>query len=64
MDDKSGKKLLTPDAIHLATAIIHKADFFLTLDNKLLNLNGDGRMEGLAIGKPELAFKGRQPEMI
>jgi predicted nucleic acid-binding protein len=64
VDDKTGRKLHTPDAIHLATAIIHKADHFLTLDGKLLKLNGDDRLEGLVIGNPLSALKDRQRPLI
>ena len=32
------KNLRTPDAIQLATAIIHKADIFITNDKKILSL--------------------------
>ena len=64
VDDKTGRKLQTPDAIHLATAIIHKADHFVTLDDKLLKLNGDDRLEGLVIGNPQSVLKDRQASLI
>jgi len=47
-----GKKIKTPDALHLATAIVHKAERFLTFDDGLLVLNGDARVDGLIISKP------------
>ena len=50
--DLSGKKISTPDAIHLATAAIYKVTEFWTLDSKLLCLNGDQRIDGLIIQKP------------
>ena len=42
-------KLGTPDAIHLATAIIGNAKYFHTFDDKLLELNGKDEVERLAI---------------
>jgi predicted nucleic acid-binding protein len=62
LKDKSGKKLATPDAIHLATAIICKADAFITFDDGgkskkhlgLLELNKDSRIDGLQITRPEV----------
>ena len=56
----SGKGLCLPDAIHLATAAIYKADEVLTFDDGqkdkktlgLLELNGDRRVEKLVICKP------------
>jgi predicted nucleic acid-binding protein len=47
-----GKSLRTPDAIHLATALIQKADEVWTFDDKLLALNKDSKVEGLVICKP------------
>jgi predicted nucleic acid-binding protein len=54
------KKLATPDAIHLATAIVHGVDEFHTFDNGkkdarfvgLLDLNGDSRIDNLKVCKP------------
>lgn len=55
---KKGKKLSTPDATHLATAIIHKADEFHTFDeDDLLKLNWDFPGYPLKICKPESAQK-------
>lgn len=48
----TGKKLATPDAIHIATALIYKADLFFTFDSGLLTLNKDSRVDGLEICKP------------
>ncbi len=39
----------TPDAIHLATAIVGKAYVFHTFDKGLLRLSGQSVVEGLAI---------------
>ncbi len=39
----------TPDAIHLATAIVGKANVFHTFDKGLLRLNGQSVVERLAI---------------
>ncbi len=46
---KNGRKISTPDAVHLATAIVSQADFFHTFDKRLLSLNGAGEAEGVAI---------------
>jgi len=56
------KKLSTPDAIHLATAVIGGADEFHTFDDGqkdkktigLLELSGDSRVDGLVICKPNV----------
>lgn len=56
----ASKNLATPDAIHLATASIYRAEEFWTMDDGgkskksigLLDLNGDPRVDGLAIKKP------------
>ena len=51
---KSGKKLKTPDALHLATAILHRADQFHTFDkDDLIPLSGDVAGHKLVICKPE-----------
>ncbi len=39
----------TPDAVHVATAIVNKAKFFHTFDNTLLSLDGKNEVEGLKI---------------
>lgn len=56
----TGKTLATPDAIHVATALIYKADMLFTFDdgkrNKkylgLLELNEDDRVDRLKICRP------------
>ena len=48
-----GIKLKTPDATHLATAIIHGADEFHTFDKLLLNLNPVVAGYPLKICKPQ-----------
>jgi len=60
LSNPSGK-LPTPDAIHLATASICKADEFWTLDDgqkgknvSLLSLDRDARVDGLTICKPSV----------
>lgn len=56
---KGGKTLSTPDAIHLATAILYRADEFHTFDNDdsskslgLIRLSGDVGGHRLTICKP------------
>jgi|SRR6185312_3925457 len=48
----SGVKLETPDALHLATAILHRADEFHTFDDDLIRLNGNVGGNRLVICKP------------
>ena len=50
---KGGKTLSTPDAIHLGTAILYRADEFHTFDGELLPLSGDVGGHKLIICKPE-----------
>lgn len=50
---KEGGNLKTPDAIHLATAILNRADEFHTFDEKLLGLNGNVAGHGLIVCKPK-----------
>jgi predicted nucleic acid-binding protein len=45
-------KLKTPDAIHLATAILYRADEFHTFDETLIALSGDVAGHRLTICKP------------
>lgn len=59
INHESGKKLATPDAIHIATASIYEAEFWTFdaghKDKKhigLLDLNGDERVAKLKICKP------------
>jgi len=61
MPDKDEKTVSTPDAIHLATAIIQVCDVFYTFDEKdrdekktlgLLPLSGDVAIDNLEIRKP------------
>jgi len=65
---KGGKTLSTPDAIHLATAAIYKADEVWTLDNGqtdkkhlgLLELDGHEWADKLAIKRPHVD----QPDLL
>jgi hypothetical protein len=59
LNHQSGKTLATPDAVHLATASIFKAEFWTLDDGRtdkkhlgLLGLNGDERVDYLKICKP------------
>lgn len=47
--DRALKKIKTPDAIHLATAIIGGAGVFHTFDRGLLSLSGADEVDGLVI---------------
>lgn len=46
---KKGESVSTPDAVHIATAIVSEAQFFHTFDDRLLRLNGKSEVDGLAI---------------
>ena len=60
----SGRKLATPDAIHIATAMVYQVDEMNTFDDGqkekkhvgLLELNGDALMQGLIICKPNVVL--------
>lgn len=47
--NNSRKKLSTPDAVHIATAIVSGANLFHTFDDGLLQLSGKDEVEGLTI---------------
>jgi len=47
--NRSPKKISTPDAIHIATAIVSKANFLHTFDKDILSLNGTDVVERLSI---------------
>lgn len=47
--NKSSKTIRTPDAIHVATAIVCGAKLFHTFDEELLRLNGKDEVENLMI---------------
>jgi predicted nucleic acid-binding protein len=47
-----GRKIKTPDAQHLATAILCKADVLHSLDPDMLNLDGSPIVDGLKIKLP------------
>jgi predicted nucleic acid-binding protein len=48
----SGRNIKTPDATHLATAIIYRVDAMHTFDGRLLSLNGAGTGRQLVVCKP------------
>jgi predicted nucleic acid-binding protein len=48
-----GSRLKTPDALHLASAILHRADEFHTFDDLLISLSGNVAGHKLIICKPE-----------
>lgn len=50
--NQEGFKVKTPDAIHLATAFLHKADELHTFDPKMLRFNGNLMGLNLKICKP------------
>lgn len=54
-----GRKIKTPDAQILATAILYNADVLHTLDDQLLNLNGRPLVDGLKITLPQLLDGGK-----
>jgi predicted nucleic acid-binding protein len=49
---QEGRKIKTPDATVLATAILHKADVLHSLDPHHLNLDGSPIVDGLRITLP------------
>jgi predicted nucleic acid-binding protein len=49
-----GRKIKTPDATVLATAILFKANVLHSLDEHHLNLNGSPIVDGLCITLPQL----------
>jgi len=50
---REGRKVETPDAQIVATAIVYGADVLHTLDDKLLALNGSPIVDGLKIETPK-----------
>ena len=48
-----GQSLKTPDAQHLATAILHKVNAFHAFDDKLLRYDGNVAGRALRVCKPE-----------
>ncbi len=46
------RKIKTPDAQHMASAIVYHAEVFHTLDDKLIGLSGTKIVDGLTISKP------------
>ena len=52
--NKSQKKIKTPDAVHIATAIVSEAKLFHTFDTDLLHLSGKDEVGGLAITACEI----------
>ena len=57
--NKSSKTIRTPDAIHVATAIVCGAKLFHTFDDALLRLNGKDEVEGLMITPCDIPGKSR-----
>ena len=53
------KPVATPDSIHLATAILFRADEFHTFDDDLISLSGNVGGTKLSICKPEA----KQPQL-
>jgi predicted nucleic acid-binding protein len=49
---KEGQSIKTPDALHMASAILHRVDEFHTFDERLLVLNGNVAGHRLMICKP------------
>lgn len=49
---KDGRSLKTPDALHLASAILHRADEFHTFDQQLIDMSGNVAGHRLVICKP------------
>jgi predicted nucleic acid-binding protein len=49
---QDGRRIKTPDAVHIATAIEYRVDALHTFDGKLLKLSGKDYVEGLKICTP------------
>ena len=49
---KDGQSIKAPDALHLASAILHRADELHTFDSRLIALTGDVAGHRLTICKP------------
>lgn len=49
---KEDRSLKTPDALHLASAILHRADEFHTFDQQLIDMSGNVAGHRLVICKP------------
>lgn len=45
--EEEGRKIKTPDATIMATAILYEADVLHSLDPRLLNLSGKSIVDGL-----------------
>lgn len=52
--NNSSRTLSTPDAVHMATAIVSGAKLFHTFDNGLLRFSGKDEVEGLTITACEI----------
>ena len=50
----SCRNIKTPDAVHIATAILSGAKLFHTFDGRLLRLNGNDEVDGLTITACEI----------
>ena len=55
--NKSRKQLSTPDAVHIATAIVSGAELFHTFDDGLLRLSGKDEVDSLTITPCEVPGK-------
>jgi hypothetical protein len=51
--EKSGRILKSPDAIHLATAVLNRVDEFHAFDEGLISLSGNVGGHRLIVCKPE-----------
>jgi len=60
---ESGKNVKTPDAIHLATAIVHGAPIFHTYDKPLIRLSGAAEIRGLTVCEPPKPLFPRQLDL-
>lgn len=47
-----GRRIHTPDATFIATALAHRVEAFHTLDEKLLKLSASSLVDGLVISRP------------
>jgi predicted nucleic acid-binding protein len=62
--DKGIAGLKTPDAVHIATAVINEVDELHTFDQRILNHNGGIAEDGIAICRPPAFSQPLQGDLL